>query len=245
MTDVGSGHADRDEEARRAAILSETAETYATYARTGYAERWSDLEPGMLQAIRERDAWLLSALRPARDGTVVDLGCGDGALGKLLDESDARPTLFVGLDILEGRLAIARKEVPWGRFLQASADEIPLDDGVAKAVVAMTLFSSLKDDWFRTRVAKEIDRVLMPCGRLVVYDLRYPSPSNRYVTPVTASTLRGLFPDWSQKSRSMTLLPPLSRSRLAGGPRRYRWLSGFPPLRSHLGTVLIKPPCPS
>jgi SAM-dependent methyltransferase len=245
MTGVESGQMDHDEEARRAAILSETATTYERYALSGHAERWAHLEPGMRAAVRERDAWLLSALRPALDGTVVDLGCGDGALGRLLDGSDARPRQLVGLDILEDRLAIAREGVPWGRFIEASADDIPLDDGAADAVVAMTLFSSLQDEWFQARVAKEIDRVLASCGRLVIYDLRYPSPSNRHVSPVTAATLRGLFPDWPQKSRSMTLLPPLARSVLAGGPLRYRTLSALPPLRSHLGTVLIKPPCPT
>jgi ubiquinone/menaquinone biosynthesis C-methylase UbiE len=244
VTDVESGQTDHDEEARRAAILSETATTYEGYALSGHAERWAHLEPGMQEAVRERDAWLLSALRPALDGTVVDLGCGDGAVGRLLDGNDARPREFIGLDILEGRLATARQEVPWGRFVKASADEIPLDDGAANAVVAMTLFSSLQDRWFRARVAKEIDRVLVSCGRLVVYDLRYPSPSNRHVSPVTTATLQGLFPDWPQKSRSMTLLPPLSRSVLGGGARRYRTLSALPPLRSHLGTVLVKPPCP-
>ncbi len=245
MTEVESGQRGPDDDARRAAILTETVATYAGYASSGRSLRWAQLGPGMQEAVRERDGWLLAALRPAIDGTVVDLGCGDGALGKLLDEMDARPASLVGLDILEDRLAIARQDVPWARFVQASADEIPLDDGSASAVVAMTLFSSLTDPWFRSRVAEEIDRVLMPCGRLVVYDLRYPSPSNRHVSPVTAGTLRGLFPGWRQASQSLTLLPPLARSALAGGPRRYRLLSALPPLRSHLGTVMIEPPCPT
>ena len=240
-----TGHPDDDEEARRSAILADTVATYADYTRSGYAQRWARPEPGMQEATRERDAWLVSALRPAIDGTVVDLGSGDGALGRLLEDAEARPSQLLGLDILDARLAVAREEVPWATFVRASADEIPLDDGAAIAVVAMTLFSSLTDDWFRLRVAKEIERVLMPCGRLVVYDLRYPSPSNRHVSPVTSRTLGALFPDWPQAARSLTLLPPLSRSVFAAGPRRYRVLSALPLLRSHLGTVLIKPPCPA
>ena len=122
-----------------------------------------------------------------------------------------------------------------------SADRIQLADEVVDAAAALTLLSSVPDDWFRGRVAAEIGRVLRPGGRLVVYDLRYPSPRNRAVRPVTRRALAGLFPGWAIESRTMTLLPPLMRSPLAASPRRYRALTALPFLRSHLGAVLTKP----
>jgi ubiquinone/menaquinone biosynthesis C-methylase UbiE len=192
-------------------------------------------------AVDDRDAWVVQALAPALGGMVIDLGCGDGGVGVLLERAGVRPARLLGVDILEERLAAARTAVPWGEFLLSSADALPVADGSASAVVAMTLFSSLTDDWFMGRVASEIDRVLEPGGHLVVYDLRFPSPTNRHVRPISGSMLRHSFPGWPATSRSMTLLPPLARSSLAAGDRRYRALAAVPLLRSHLGSILVKP----
>jgi ubiquinone/menaquinone biosynthesis C-methylase UbiE len=233
-----SGHGDAE---RRRALLEETGRTYAAYVESGYSERWSGREPGVAIAVAERNAWVAAALEPALGGTVVDLGCGDGALGMLLDTAARHPRRLIGFDLLESRVALARAQVPWAEFHQASADELALADGSANAVVAMTLFSSLTDDWFVRRVAAEIGRVMARGGRLVVYDIRYPSPRNNHVRPVRPTTLASLFPGWAMQVRAMTLLPPLARSRLAAGPRRYRVLEAIPLLRSHIGAVLIKP----
>jgi len=229
------------EEAQRQAVIGQTTATYEGYVESGYSQRWAELSAGMRFAIQDRDRWVVDAVTPALAGTVVDLGCGDGALGVLLDEAGRRPSRLLGLDILEHRLDEARRRVAWAEFVLASADEIPVPDGTASAVVAMTLFSSLTDEWFRRRVAAEIRRVIAPGGRLVVYDLRYPSPSNSNVRPISTATIRELFPGWVLTARTLTLLPPLARSRLAAGQRRYRVLHSLPLLRSHVGMVVVKP----
>jgi Methylase involved in ubiquinone/menaquinone biosynthesis len=226
---------------QRGEVLETTRRTYAEYLESGYADRWSSNSGGMSIAVARRDAWLAAALAPDVEGTIVDLGCGSGALGMLLDAVGHRPARLVGVDILDARLEEARHHVPWGEFWEASADDLGLPDGSVGAVVAMTLLSSITDDWFRRRVAGEVGRVLTPGGRFVVYDFRYPSPRNRHVRPVRAESLAALFPGWSMSVRSLTLLPPIARSVLAAGPRRYRALESVPLLRSHIGAILTKP----
>lgn len=232
---------DRDTARRRARLLAETAKTYDTYLTSGYANRWRDQPIGMLRAIQERDTWVASALQPALPGLIVDLGTGDGALGLVLEALGSKPMRFLGVDILDSRLERARERVPWGEFSHASADAVPSEDGTASAVVAMTLLSSLTEGWFRERVAVEVARLLEPGGRFVVYDIRYRSPSNQSVVPIPMSELRRLFVGWQIQARSMTLLPPLARSRLVGNGRRYSGLHAIPWLRSHLGAILTKP----
>jgi ubiquinone/menaquinone biosynthesis C-methylase UbiE len=233
--------APNDDEARRREIVDATSATYNDYVESGRSRRWMEGSRGMAIAVEDRDRWIADSLRQSRSGLVIDLGSGDGALGSVLEAADARPIRLLGVDILEQRVADARARVPWAEFVVASADDLPTDDGSALAVVAMTFFSSLTDAWFRSRVANEIGRVLSPGGRLVVYDMRYPSPSNPNVKPIGVRAFRDLFTGWHVQSETMTLLPPVARTVLAGGVRRYRSLHALPVLRSHIGMILTKP----
>jgi ubiquinone/menaquinone biosynthesis C-methylase UbiE len=172
---------------------------------------------------------------------VVDLGCGNGGLALLLAELGRMPVRYIGLDLLEERIAAGRAAVPWGEFVVGSADWLPVPDGTADVVVMATLLSSLREPFLQEAVATEVARVLRPGGRLVVYDIRYPSPRNRSVVPITASRLERLFPGWPIDTRTITLLPPIARSALGAGLRRYRWLASIPWLRSYMAAVLTRP----
>ncbi len=224
--------------ASRDRVLDEISSAYRDY-ETGRAGRWDDRTPGSRIARAQRDAWLVDALSGAGQQRVVDVGCGDGFLARLLEPR--RPTEFLGLDLLPERVAGARELVPWARFEVGSGDRIPVEDGWATAAAAVTLFSSVPDEAMRAAIAREMARVVAPGGRIVLYDLRYPSPGNRRVRPVGGREVGRLFPGWSVRTRSLTLLPPLARSILAGGERRYRLLHAVPPLRSHVAVILTRP----
>lgn len=231
-----------DETRHRAAVLAKTRAVYEGYATSGRTERWTGRETGSRIARSERDAWITAAVGPTPGRRVLDLGCGDGHLARLLDDDVHRPASYLGVDLLEERLAEARTDAPaWATFEIASADQLPVADGGVDVVVAMTLLSSVPDPSFRARIAAEIGRVLVPGGRFVVYDFRYPSPSNPHVRPVTPDDLRRLFPGWALDVATLTVLPPLARRRLAAGARRYRLLHLLPPLRSHIGATLVRP----
>lgn len=223
----------------RDAALGRLRSTYRKYTTSGYAKRWVAGRQGEMLAVAERDAWLVAAVGQA--GTVVDLGCGNGALALLLAERGQKPARYVGLDLLEERIAAARLAVPWGEFVVGSADRLPVLDGTADVVVMATLLSSLREPFLQTAVAVEVARLLRHGGRLVVYDIRYPSPRNRSVVPITVSGLERLFPHWLIDAQSITLLPPIARSALGAGARRYRWLAAIPWLRSHVAAVLVRP----
>ena len=188
----------------------------------------------------ERDAFLCRAVGDFAGRTILDLGCGAGAFAEMVDRAMGRPQRYVGIDLIEDRIDLARKRVPWGEFHVASADRLPLEDRSIDVVIAATLFSSLPEAWFRLEVAHEIDRVLASDGRLVIYDLRYPSPGNRAVVPIRRAELETMFPGWRIETRTLTLLPPLARSPIGSGERRYRALVRVPLLRSHIGAVLTR-----
>jgi ubiquinone/menaquinone biosynthesis C-methylase UbiE len=228
------------QEDRRAA-LDRIKAAYAQYEATGRDRRWTGDQPGARLAIRERDDWLIAALAPASSGTIVDLGCGDANLALTLTAHGYKPQRYVGIDLIADRLRVARERAPWGEYHLASADALPIDDETADAVVAMTLFSSIPERWFRHSIAREVRRVLRRGGRMVIYDLRYPSPGNAHVAPFGDRQVRSIFAGWVCESRTLTVLPPLSRTWIAAGERRYRLLARLPFLRSHVGAVLIRP----
>ena len=100
---------------------------------------------------------------------------------------------------------------------------------------------TLRKTFLLHAVASDVARVLRPGGRFVMYDIRYPSPRNPSVAPVTTALLERLFPGWPIDARTITLLPPIARSALGAGEWRYRVLASIPFLRSHLAAVLVRP----
>lgn len=231
----------RLDDGERKRRLEEIRATYRLYKEEGRSERWDHLQlrPGMAFAARERNEWLVNQLS-GHVGTVVDLGCGDANAAIALDEAGLRPERYIGIDLIEERLEMAQARVPWGEFRIASADDTGLETESADSVMAVTLLSSVPDSGMRMAVGEEISRILRPGGRVLVYDMRYPSPGNRAIAPVPESSLRMMFPGWSMSTRTLTLLPPLARHAV-WTIRQYRVLAAIPALRSHLGATLVKP----
>lgn len=228
------------ETAERDASLAQLRSTYDEYEATGYVGRWRGSWAGWQRVKAEQDAWLIAAVGDVSGAVVLDVGCGNGDAAVALDNAGIRPARYIGVDLLARRIADARERVPWAEFIVASADRLPLDDSSVDVVIAMTLLSSLVEPALLSGVASEIARVVQPGGRLVVYDLRYPSPGNVNVRPIRTKLLRSLFPGWHIAAATLTLLPPLARTRIASSARAYRFLTAIPPLRSHLAAVLTK-----
>ena len=134
---------------KRAEILAETADTYARYADLGYGDRWSQDSAGSKMMNDEREASLTDAVGSVAGITILDLGCGGGGLALALDRLSGRPGRYVGIDLLDTRIEIARQRVPWGQFYAVSADRLPIADNSIDVVVAATLFSSIIDGRFR------------------------------------------------------------------------------------------------
>jgi SAM-dependent methyltransferase len=147
----------------------------------------------------------------------------------------------VGVDLLADRVAEARRRYPELAFDVTDGERLEFGDGVFDLVLAVTLFSSVRDASMSAKVASEIDRVLKPGGGLLWYDFRYDNPRNPNVHGMTEESVRSLFPMMQGDLSSLTLLPPLSRRLGRATSLLYPALSAVPLLRSHLLGLLIKP----
>ncbi|GAA5114201.1 class I SAM-dependent methyltransferase [Pseudonocardia adelaidensis] len=111
-------------------------------------------------------------LVPAPGRLTLDLGCGEGRVGRLLQPVGHR---LVGLDTAPTLAALARDGGGYERVLDAAATAIPLDDGTVDLVVA---FMSLHDMDDPARAIAECGRVLEAGGRLclaIVHPLNRPA----------------------------------------------------------------------
>ena len=124
---------------------------------------------------------------------VLDWGCGTGLY---LDY--CRPSGYIGLDISQGMLAVARAKFADAKFIEADMSAIPLPDNSVDAVVS--LFGSFSYCLTPHRCVDGIRRVLCPNGRVVAmaFGQRYISRKS-HIAPhlnfwtYTARQLKYLF----------------------------------------------------
>jgi ubiquinone/menaquinone biosynthesis C-methylase UbiE len=108
----------------------------------------------------------------------VDGGCGKGAFSKKLAESGAA---ISGIDITSSFIEIARRNVPDGYFMTASATHIPYGDGVFDAVFCFEVLEHIPD----TKMAiEEMARVLKPGGKILICDKNILAIHPQYYIPV-------------------------------------------------------------
>jgi len=75
-------------------------------------------------------------LRGKKPASILDLACGTGELEKSLRNTGIR---FTGVDASAGMIRVARKKVPWGRFIVSDAARIRLS---RKFDMVLLLFDS-------------------------------------------------------------------------------------------------------
>lgn len=130
--------------------------------------RWRSSRLGRITDALEQKL-LLEFLDPVAGRTILDVGCGDGALAT---ELARRGAIVTGLDANAGTIAAARRraeiEVVRLRLCEGRAEKLPFDDVVFDRVVAVTVLCFVRD---AERAFAEMARVLKPGGRLVVGDL--------------------------------------------------------------------------
>jgi ubiquinone/menaquinone biosynthesis C-methylase UbiE len=127
---------------------------------------------GTADAMRRRAyvpiARFLGDRDPARM-TLLDIGAGTGGFLSFVKSAEPRLKL-VALDLSKPYLERARRALSAHRavrFLQAPAEAMPLRDASVDAAVSIYLFHELPPS-VRTRVAREIARVLKPGGIFVL-----------------------------------------------------------------------------
>lgn len=172
---------------------------------------------------------------------ILDVGCGRGATLRQYLEYNADPSRMWGIDLFPTFVEQARSASPGLEILCGTASELPFPDCSFDLVSQFMLFTSVLDQTMRLQIARGIDRVLAPGGRLLWYDFAFNNPANPDVRGIRLPEVRSLFPAFSLTSRRITLAPPLGRAIGRFGPAIYYLVSKVRPLCTHYMCLLKKP----
>ena len=132
--------------------------------------RWRSKRLGQITDALERQL-LFETLDPIAGKTVLDVGCGDGALAADLVQ---RGAIVTALDADAAMIAAARRRSALAstpmELIVGQAEKLPFDDDTFDRVVAVTLLCFVGD---AEQAIAEMARVLRPGGRLVIGELGY------------------------------------------------------------------------
>jgi SAM-dependent methyltransferase len=100
-------------------------------------------------------------------GRVLDVGCGDGQISRLLAGSGAR---VMGIDPTWNQIRIAHERGGGAAYVRSGAAELPFADGSFDAAVACLVFEHIDDV---DAAITEVARVVRPGGRFSFF-LNHP-----------------------------------------------------------------------
>lgn len=230
-------------EAERARVRRAYSDRRLHYPNDYYASDNSANQ--MFRRSRVENSAILFAregILPLGDRKILDVGFGAGGWIQDLLSWGARIDHVSGVELNEGKVSAARAAYPGADLRVADASELPWSDAVFDGAIASTLFTSILSDHVRAKIAREINRVLVPGGFLLWYDFRYDNPRNKDVKKVTERDLQVLFPGYEGERLLVTLLPPLARAFASSMPTVATAMERVPALRSHILALLKKPP---
>ncbi len=221
-------------------------QVYGTLLTDATIERWSESNPGNRAILSERVRCVRDMLAMGtisqRSGKMSILDLGSGGNTSLTPELDAASpdVTRIAVDLLFERLRHASPGVAVG-LVCADGVALPFGDRTFDLVTLFTVFSSVGADTTCRAIAREVDRVLAPGGRVLWYDLRYRNPRNRELRPFPRRQVEAMFPGFAAEWRSITVVPPLARRLGRATATVYPIAAALPPLRGHLLGVLTKP----
>jgi SAM-dependent methyltransferase len=163
--------------------------------------------PGYPQEVVDH---VVRVLRIRPSSRVVELGAGTGKFTRLLEPSGAT---LVALEPVATMRSELRARSPSVQVTAGTAEDIPLDDGCADAVVAAQAFH-----WFDgERALAEIHRVLRPEGRLCLLwnvrdeDVDWVARLTEIIDPHQGDAPRYRTGQWRRAFERTELFGPLHR----------------------------------
>ena len=132
--------------------------------------RWRSSRLGRITDALEQQL-LFELVSPVAGKTLLDVGCGDGALAS---ELARRGAIVTGLDADPAMIAAARQRARTAttqmQLIEGQAENLPFNEGTFDYVVAVTVLCFFHD---AEQAIAEMARVLKPGGRLVIGELGY------------------------------------------------------------------------
>ena len=103
-----------------------------------------------------------------RNKDVLEIGCGNGHGGYLLNQ--LQPKSYIGLDVMEEQIEIARRKYPQYQYIVQDATDLSQFADASKDVIIIFGVLHHISDW--RKVIDEIARVLKPDGQLFLEEPR-------------------------------------------------------------------------
>jgi ubiquinone/menaquinone biosynthesis C-methylase UbiE len=196
---------------------------------------------------RKKIAWAESFKRASIESfkhvEILDVGCGRGGWIRMLIEWGARPHTLHGIDLLADRIAEAKSlSPPETDFRVGNGWHITYPDASMNLCAASTVLSSILDKKARKSLAREMSRVTVSQGWVMIYDFAFSDPRNPDTIGITRREIRKILSELKLVSTHRLLLAPPLLRRI---PRNLMWLAhaleiSFPFLCTHRLYVLRK-----
>ncbi len=192
-------------------------EAYTRRKSSVPGDRYSCFNAGNLVIEQELERKLLSAMTraeaaPLAEKRVLEVGCGHGARLRNLIRWGASPRNLFGVDLLEERIADAKRLLPQEVTLrQADATRLEFPGESFDLILQFTVFSSILEAGTKKKVADEMLRLLRPQGSIVWYDFFLNNPQNPDVRGIRKQEIESLFAGCQVRAQRLTLAPPLAR----------------------------------
>jgi len=100
---------------------------------------------------------------------VLDIGCGNGRLSQLISAEN-----YIGIDISDKLIEIAKKKYPDKRFVLSEPLKFPFENQSFDIAICLAVLHHIPSKQSRAEFLKEIKRILKPNGKLIltVWDLQ-------------------------------------------------------------------------
>jgi SAM-dependent methyltransferase len=204
-----------------------------TWFNAGYVFMVQQLERRILRALKRY------GFASLHSSAILEIGCGSGRWLREFIQWGANPENLTGLDLLEGRVALAKRLCPKEVKLQhANAAQLAFANESFDIVFQAMVFTSILNAEVKAQIAAEMLRVLKQDGLILWYDFHVNNPLNPDVRGVKKHEIAELFSGCRITLERITLAPPVVRLLAP-----YSWmicdlLEKFPWLCTHyLGTI--------
>jgi SAM-dependent methyltransferase len=178
-------------------------------------EHYSLFFEAQLFMIQQRQRVLIKSLKrngfyPLSERKIIDIGCGEHGLFLECLAFGVQPQNLHGTDLLIDRLKIAHQTFSNVPVTNSDGQDLPYASQSFDLALQFTVFSSILDNEVRTKLAREMLRVLRPGGAILWYDF-WLNPTNPQTRGIRPPEIRGLFPGCRFEFHRITLAPPIAR----------------------------------